>query len=189
MPRDHGQSKPLPFLVTSNLSLSAPVPLFSTTKSTLTLVHQFAKWKSGDPGLWISTTENQEFLKRVGYQTQSLKKYKMESSDSGATWAIWLSTHVDSKTQLTPKSNNVNRQKLTHSAWAYFVSYEIWRGIKCTPATLAEAFFGHFCFHFDICISLFDSTFRSFKSGVNICTQWCYQGLESTLSVMKYGMK
>ena len=26
--------------------------------------------------------------KRVGYQMQSLKKYKMESSDLGATWAI-----------------------------------------------------------------------------------------------------
>ena len=77
---------------------------------------------------------------------QSLEKYKMESSDLGATWAICLSTHVDSKTQLTPKSNNVNRQKLTHSAWAYFVSYEIWRGIKCTPATLAEAFLVTFVF-------------------------------------------
>ena len=50
-----------------------------------------------------------------------LKKYKMESSDLGATWAIWLSTHVDSKTQLTPKSDKVNKQKLTHSAWVYFV--------------------------------------------------------------------
>ena len=60
-------------------------------------------------------------LERVGYQMQSLKKYKMESSDLGATWAIWLSTHVDSKTQLTPKSDKVNKQKLTHSAWVYFV--------------------------------------------------------------------
>ena len=52
---------------------------------------------------------------------QSLKKYKMESPDLGATWAISLSTHEDPKTRSTPKSDKVNKQKLTHSAWVYFV--------------------------------------------------------------------
>ena len=42
-----------------------------------------------------------------------------ESSDLGATLGISLPTYVDSKTQLTPKSNNVNKQKLTRSASAY----------------------------------------------------------------------
>jgi len=50
---------------------------------------------------------------------QSLNKYKIESFDLGATWVIWLSTDVDSKTQLTSKSDKVNKQKLTHSAWVY----------------------------------------------------------------------
>ena len=50
-----------------------------------------------------------------------LKKYKLESSDLGATWAIWLPTYVDSKTQLTPKSDNVNKQKFMRSAWAYYL--------------------------------------------------------------------
>ena len=52
-----------------------------------------------------------------------LKKYKLESSDLGATWAIWLPTYVDSKTQLTPKSDNVNKQKFMRSAW---VMSELW---------------------------------------------------------------
>ena len=52
-----------------------------------------------------------------------LKKYKLESSDLGATWAIWLPTYVDSKTQLTPKSDNVNEQKFMRSAW---VMSELW---------------------------------------------------------------
>ena len=43
----------------------------------------------------------------------------MELSDLGATLGISLPTYVDSKTQLTPKSNNVNKQKLTHRASAY----------------------------------------------------------------------
>ena len=43
----------------------------------------------------------------------------MELSDLGATLGISLPTYVDSKTQLTPKSNNVNKQKLTRSASAY----------------------------------------------------------------------
>ena len=43
----------------------------------------------------------------------------MESLDLGATWGISLPTYVDSKTQLTPKSNNVNKQMLTRSASAY----------------------------------------------------------------------
>jgi len=49
------------------------------------------------------------------------KKYKLES-DLGATWAIWLPTYVDSKTQLRPKSDNVNKQKFMRSAWAYYVT-------------------------------------------------------------------
>ena len=52
---------------------------------------------------------------------QSLKEYKMESFDLGATWAIWLPTYVDSKTQLRPKSDNVNKQKFMRSAWAYYL--------------------------------------------------------------------
>ena len=43
----------------------------------------------------------------------------MELSDLGATLGISLPTYVDSKTQLKPKSNNVNKQKLTRSASAY----------------------------------------------------------------------
>ena len=50
-----------------------------------------------------------------------LKKYKLESYNLGATWASWLPTYVDSKTQLTPKSDNVNKQKFMRSAWAFYV--------------------------------------------------------------------
>ena len=49
------------------------------------------------------------------------KKYKLELYNLGATWASWLPTYVDSKTQLTPKSDNVNKQKFMRSAWAFYV--------------------------------------------------------------------
>ena len=45
----------------------------------------------------------------------------LESYNLGATWASWLPTYVDSKTQLTPKSDNFNKQKFMRSAWAFYV--------------------------------------------------------------------
>ena len=41
-----------------------------------------------------------------------LKKYKKELSHLGATWVSWYPTHIDPITQLAPKSNNVNKQKV-----------------------------------------------------------------------------
>ena len=67
-----------------------------------------------------STHPNLQFWKGC-LPIAKLKKYKLESSDLGATWAIWLPTYVDSKTQLTPKSDNVNKQKFMRSAWAFYV--------------------------------------------------------------------
>ena len=45
----------------------------------------------------------------------------MELSDLGATLGISLPTYVDSKTQFTPKSDNVNKQKFMRSAWFFYV--------------------------------------------------------------------